>query len=271
MNLNVSEPVQLIVFLSSNALIQFSDGVQGLTLPGGSPQLSTAYRSGAAASGNVFSGVVPLANGRFTLLDATSGAASSHAQVIDFNGTTFTVRSSSGLPSVTSTGSRADVWLFQQEPFVHRSPGFVSSLGAPDWTDSVNGLPGATDVSSETDGGVTSGLGDPSASNLGAAPSAATFGLGNQYGSAISVFAYSPPRAAEPVLVTISPLRRFLQRSPPDPILHVTSEHRCQVSRQPSRFLARLFRAVRHYQQLLHRLLRDEHFRRSRQPAIRRL
>jgi hypothetical protein len=204
-NLNVSEPVQLIVFLSSNALLQFSDGVQGLTLPGGSPQLSTAYRSGAAASGNVFSGVVPLANGRFTLLDATSGAASSHAQVIDFNGTTFTVRSSSGLPSVTSTGNRADVWLFQQEPFVHRSPGFVSSLGAPDWTDSVSGLPAATDVSSETDGGVTSGLGNPSASNLGAAPSAVTFGLGNQYGSAISVFAYSPPRAAEPVIVTISP------------------------------------------------------------------
>jgi hypothetical protein len=48
-------------------------------------------------------------------------------------------------------------------------------------------------------------LGNPSASNLGAAPATSAFGLGNQYNSAISVFAYGTPHAADPVLVAISP------------------------------------------------------------------
>ncbi|HXR08169.1 MAG TPA: hypothetical protein VN765_12615 [Candidatus Acidoferrum sp.] len=202
---NLDEAVQQVVFLTDGALIQFGDGVQGLTLPAGSAVLSSKYQSGAGAAGNVFTGALPLTNGEFVLLDAAPGASSAHAQVIAFDGTTFTPRSGSNLPLLSSRNSRANVWLFQLEPFVNRAPGFVASLNAPDWADGVSGLPGAVQVASESDSGATSGLGNAATNNLGAAPGGAAFGFGNQYNPAISVFSFSAPHAAEPINVTISP------------------------------------------------------------------
>lgn len=186
------------------AIIQFGDGVQGLTLPGGSATLSAKYQTGAGAAGNGFVGVVPLTNGMFALLDAPPGATSSaHAQIIQCNGSTFTQLSASNLPGVSSRNTRANVWLFQLEPFVNRSPGFIASLNSPDWADGIIGLPGTIQVPTETDAGSTNGLGNISTNNLGS--TGAAFGLGNQYTPAISLFSYSAPRAVEFNPVTISP------------------------------------------------------------------
>jgi hypothetical protein len=191
---------------NGGAIVQFGDGVQTLTLPGGSPTLSAKYQTGIGSAGNVFAGVVPLTNGMFALLDAPAGATSStHAQVVQFDGTNFTQRSTSALPPVSSRQTRANVWLFQLEPFVNRSPGFVASLNSPDWADGVIGLPGAIQVPTESDTGVTNGLGNVSTNSLGTPPGGAAFGMANQYNPAISLFTYSAPHAAEPVQVTISP------------------------------------------------------------------
>ncbi len=188
------------------AIIQFGDGVQGLTLPGGSPALSAKYQTGAGAAGNGFVGVVPLTNGLFALLDAPPGGATSvHAQVLQFDGTSFTQISASNLPGVSSGNTRANVWLFQLEPFVNRSPGFIASLNSPDWADGVGGLPGTVQVPTEADAGSTNGLGNISTNNLGVPPTGSAFGLANQYSPAISLFSYSAPRAAETIPVTISP------------------------------------------------------------------
>jgi hypothetical protein len=210
LNVLLSEAVENVFTVSlgtnGSAIIQFSDGVQGLTLPGGSPALSAKYQTGTGAAGNVFAGVVPLTDGMFALLDAPAGAASSiHAQVINFDGTNFTQRSSSNLPSVSSRQTRANVWLFQLEPFVNRSPGFVASLNSPDWADGVIGLPGAIRIPTESDAGSTNGLGNVSTNNLGAPPGGSAFGIANQFNPAISLFTYSAPQAAAPVQVTISP------------------------------------------------------------------
>jgi WD40-like Beta Propeller Repeat len=209
LNVGLSEAVENVCFLANGtngaAIIQFNDGIRGLTLPNGSPLLSPKYQAGAGAAGNVFTGVVPLANGQFALLDAPAGAGSAHAQVVKFDGTNFTQLSASNLPLISSRTSRANVWLFQLEPFVNRSPGFIASLNSPDWSDGVGGLPGAIQVPTENDAGATNGLGSVSTNNLGAPPSGAAFGIGNQYQLAISLFSYSAPRAAEAIDVTISP------------------------------------------------------------------
>ena len=205
----LNDAVQNVFFLSNgangSAIIQFGDGLQGLSVPNGTAVLSSNYQAGAGAAGNVFTGVVPLGNGRLALLDAPPGAASAHAQILRFDGTNFTQLSTTSLPPISSRTSRANVWLFQLEPFVNRAPGFIASLSAPDWADGVIGLPGSVQVPTEADDGATNGLGNIATDNLGAAPSGAAFGIGNQYNPAISLFGYSAPRAADPVTVTISP------------------------------------------------------------------
>lgn len=210
-SVSFTEAVQQVVYVAlsaadGSAMIQFADGVQGMSLPGGLPSLAPAYRSGAGAAGNVFTGVVALGGGNFALLDAPPGSASSvHAQVVHFDGTSYTQRSSSNLPSLSSRATRANLWLFQSEPFVNRAPGFIASLNAPDWSDMVGGLPGAVTVSQESDGGTTSGLGNAVTNNLGPPPTGVAYGLPNQYRDVISVFSYAGPRPPEPVTVTISP------------------------------------------------------------------
>ncbi len=206
----VSEPIQGVFYenlgTNGSALILFSNGVQGLTLPGGSPVLTSIYGAGTGAAGNVFTGVVPLGNDTLTLLDAPPGGTSSvHAQVVQFDGANYTQLSSGNMPRTTTRKTRANVWLFQTEPFVNRQAGFVASFNTPDWSDGVSGLPGALTVSVQNDGGATSGLGTATADTLGAPPTGSAYGLPNQYNAAISLFSYASPQSAEPVTVTISP------------------------------------------------------------------
>ena len=204
------EAIQQLVYLDGNgdgsALVQFGDGVAALRLPGGAPVLSAAYRTGAGTAGATFTGLVPLAAGNFALFDAPGGdPTSAHTQVLHFNGTSFSQVSASSLPPLTSRGTRANVWLFQAEPFVNRSAGFVSSLNAPDWTSAISGLPGGLAAEVESDGGASAGLGHPVAANLGTPPAGAAYALPNQYRDVISLFSLGSPRPPEPVTITILP------------------------------------------------------------------
>jgi Tol biopolymer transport system component len=188
------------------ALIQFSDGVQALQFSGDTPSLAAVYRAGMATTNNGFTGLVPLANGQFVLLDAAAGSiASTHAQVVKFDGTNFTQIGVSGLPPTTSRSTRANVWLFQNEPFVNSNPSFIASFSSPDWSDGIINLLGTIAVTTETDAGAGAGLNSAVTNNLGATPPGANYAVANQYRDVISVFSYAAPRAAEPVVVTISP------------------------------------------------------------------
>jgi hypothetical protein len=205
-----SEPVRQVFYLAlgsnGTAVLLYADGAQGLELPGGAPVFSAKYTAGLGAAGNTFTGIAPLANGQFALLDAPGGSvASAHEQVVQFDGVTFTQRSATNLPSLSTRSTRANVWLFQLEPFVYRNAGFIASVSAPDWSDSVSGLPAALSAVTEADAGTNAGLGNAASSSLGAPPTGATNGLPNQYNPAISVFSYSAPQAAEPVSILISP------------------------------------------------------------------
>jgi hypothetical protein len=208
-SLVTTEPVKNIFYDASPAgafLMEFSDDVQAVTFAGDTPVAGSLYRSGLAGANNVFTGIVPLANGQFALLDAAAGApASAHAQVVNFDGISFTQISASTLPSISSRTTRANVWLFQTEPFVNRDAGFVASFALPDWSDFISGLPGTFSVVEETDAGSASGLGDISTNSPSAPPPGGNYGLANQIADGISVFSYAPPRATEPVTITISP------------------------------------------------------------------
>ena len=187
------------------AIIHFRDGIQGLRVSGGTPVLASLYQSGLGAAGNVFTGVVPLGNGRFALLDAPAGAISTtHAQVVEFNGSSYTQRTNSNLSPLSTRTTRANLWLFQQEPFVTSGATFIGSLNAPDWSSVPSGLPASLSARVETDGGSSSGLGSPSVNSLGTPPPGSAFGLPNQYRDDISFFSYAPGRL-EPLAITISP------------------------------------------------------------------
>jgi hypothetical protein len=207
---SLSEAVQRVFYVSTGsdgvAVLQFGDGVQGLTLPGGSAVLSAAYRSGGGSAGNVFTGIVPLGSGNFALLDAPLGrGTASHAQVVHFNGTTFTQVSAGNLPALSTRSTRANVWLFQAEPFVSNDPGFISSLNAPDWSITATNSGGALSALAVTDGGPALGLQNPSPDTLGPSPAGAAWAVPDQYRDYISLFTYASPRPPEALNVSISP------------------------------------------------------------------
>ncbi len=206
---NVSEPIEGIFYLSlsngGSAMIEFTNGIEAMSVSNSLITFSSLYTNGAQA-GNVFSGVVPLGSGQFALLDAPPGDLSSvHAQVVSFNGHSFTQLSSGNMPAISARNTRANIWLFESEPFVNRYPGFVASLNSPDWTDSATNLPSTVTVTTETDGGPTNGLGSPMTASLGAAPAGSSNALVNQYSPAISLFSYAGPQPPQPVTVAISP------------------------------------------------------------------
>jgi hypothetical protein len=209
----LAEAVKNIFYLPSDAgtfLVEFSDGIQAVNFSGDIPVAGNVYRSGLADTNNVFSGLVPLANGQFVLLDSAAEASpSTHAQVVKFDGTNFTQISSSTMPAIATRSTRANVWLFQTEPFVNPDPGFVASFASPDWSDLIGGLPGAFSIVDETDAGTATGLGNVSTNSPGTPPTGANFGLANQVADGISIFSYASPRAAEPITITISPPAGF--------------------------------------------------------------
>ena len=186
-------------------VVQFGNGAVCVR-PGGTDQLQLSAGLGLGAAGNVITGVVPLGAGKFALLSGGSNSfASAQAQVFTKGDGGYVQTSSSPLPRTTSNGTRANIWLFANEPFVNSNPLFVASLHGGDWITSLSGLPGSVSIVAETDRGATNGLGNPAPQTLSSPSLNATYGLANQYHPAISLFTYSGVRSAEPVLITISP------------------------------------------------------------------
>ena len=205
-----SSPIKRVFYIDEGtngfAVIHFGDGVVGARPSGPNDQLQPVYNFGSGSAGNVPTAVVPLGPGKFALLLGISNTVSSaQAQVFTKSGTNYVQTSSNALPATTLNGTRANLWLFANEPFVSGNPTFIASLHAGDWIRSITGLPGSISVVTESDGGVTNGLRNPTPQSLSSPSLNATFGLVNQYHPSISLFSYSAPRAAEPVLITISP------------------------------------------------------------------
>ena len=159
-------------------IVQFGDGAIGVRPASDSDELKVTYGFGVGAAGNVITGFAPLGIGKFAWLSGGSNTFSSaQARVFTKSGSDYVQTSASALPATTSSATRANVWLFANEPFANAQPGFVASLNGGAWITAVSGLPGAVSVVAETDRGATNGLGGLMSRNLGPAPNNAAYGI----------------------------------------------------------------------------------------------
>ncbi len=209
-SLNFTQAVQKIYYVAENgdgsAFIQFGDGIQGVKLRDGAWLFAPKYSTGGGATGNVFTGIADLEDGRFALLSAPLGTLISvQARVMTFDGTNYTQISSNNLSPLTTRNTRATVWLFQTEPFTNTAAALLGSVNAPDWSSGIISLSGPISVRVENDSGAASGLGSATTNNFGNAPSGTTYALANQYRNDISFFSYTPPRSPEQFAITIAP------------------------------------------------------------------
>ncbi|MBI1839763.1 MAG: chitobiase/beta-hexosaminidase C-terminal domain-containing protein, partial [Verrucomicrobia bacterium] len=184
--------------------VRFGDGeVSGFRPPvGDDGPLQASYRLGIGPAGNV----VPLGTGKFAFVIGDSNSmASVQASVFTKTAGGYVQTSSAALPSITGSGTRANLWFFNKEPFVNAEPGFIASLNGGGWTTALSALVGVVRARIESDQGVSIGLGSPGTNSFGQAPSGGSFTLANQFHPAISLFSYSAPRAADPARLALSP------------------------------------------------------------------
>ena len=185
-------------------VVRFGDGsVSGLRPPVGTDgDLQLTPGLALDRTGHV----VSLGANKFVLLSGGSNAPVTVQATIFTKGLSgYSEASTSVLPPITSSATRANLWLFGSEPFVNAQPGFIASLNGGGWTTALTPVAGLLRVRSEMDQGTSLGLGKAGTNFLGAPPSGGSFSLANQYHPAISLFSYSAPRAPEASRLTISP------------------------------------------------------------------
>ncbi len=192
--------------ISGSLLVLFDDGQSAKLYDINASNQLVEKQTLLAASGESLTGLVPLGSGQFAVLSGTGGSTSStRFHFYRATGSQFVESASGDLPAISVSSTRATVLLFDREPFVASQPAYVGSFAGGDWVTGVSSLPASITVTAETDRGSASGLGNPSSKSLGAAPSAARFGLPNQYHPAISFFSLKSASGAEPISVGVTP------------------------------------------------------------------
>jgi hypothetical protein len=160
-----------------------------------------------APPGESFSGAVAFANGSFMTLSAPVGTkGSSHFQTYNLSGAKYAAGQNGSLPALTVLSSSANIFQFETEPFVSKSPNLLRTLNAGDWTSQFNGaaLP-QLGVTVESFASSVNGLDNPTPTSLGTANPLTHFGLVNQYVPPLSLFSVSRPVGDEVADVKISP------------------------------------------------------------------
>lgn len=158
----------------------------------------------AVPAGDEFTGAIPLAGGNFKLFSGKSGI-SGRFHNFRLSGGAYTADGSGDLPGRNVLGTPANVFLFNEEPFVSLNPRLVASLNAADWSRSV-GLGGANvAVQAERFGSSAQGLDNPTARTLGPKPAGANRALANQFAESMSIASFQPAVGDEVEDITISP------------------------------------------------------------------
>jgi hypothetical protein len=193
-----STPVRLLVLgtaAGSAARVYDFDGTNA-------PVLRQEF---AVPAGERYSGAVATDGGGFKLF--TSGDVDQPSQRFysyRFSGGVHSADGSGELPSLNVWGTPANVFLFNEEPFVSLAPRLIASLNAADWSRSAT-VGGTIDAVAERFGGAAPGLDNPGARALGPRPPLANFALPNQFREAISVASLQPAAGDEVEDVFITP------------------------------------------------------------------
>ncbi len=190
----------------SRLLVLVNGGAEArvFTFDGGSSLTLTQVV--AAPNGAFFTGAFAGADGNFKLLSGTGGR-SAKSQDATFNGTEFVLSAPNALPAVKPFGVGANVFLFQNEPFVTAAPRLLISLNAADWSSQplLVGAPKQLTAQAESFGTVTQGLHGAASRDLGQVPATANFALANQVRSTISAASLRPAVGDEVADIVVSP------------------------------------------------------------------
>jgi len=156
--------------------------------------------------GETFSGAFPFPDGNFKLLSGIGGRSANFHDAT-FDGAQFNISSSGTLPAVKPFGIAANVFLFENEPFVSGAPRLLISLNAADWSSQpiIAGNPKTLTTMAEGFGTATQGLHSAALRNLGTVPNEVNHALPNQYREPISLATMRPAIGDEVLDVTVSP------------------------------------------------------------------
>jgi hypothetical protein len=155
----------------------------------------TLLQTLTAPAGERFNAALDL--GADKLLFTTSppgGGASTRFQQFNHDGSAWVAGAAGDLRPLGELAGRANVLLFQNEPFVNEFPNLLKTLQAGDWSSGLQlaGNPPSVTVQAATYGGATQGIGAGTATALGTAPAGTAFGLVNQHAPFLSIMSYSP-------------------------------------------------------------------------------
>lgn len=150
-----------------------------------------AYDLSPTAGGLNYSSAMQTGDERFMLLTADQQTGTSLlAELFEHDGSKFVGTGAYALPEVSFRRGRANVFTFENEPFIDPNPRRLQALSAGDWSTGggFNTGPLRIVAKFETDQGLPEGLGNTDAADLGYAHIDAQHILVNQAGDAYSVY-----------------------------------------------------------------------------------
>ena len=149
--------------------------------------------------------------GRLALNSGVNGI-SAHATSYLKSGSNWVAQVTMELPALNHGGTFANVFLFEQEPFVEPQARLVARLNAADWSTNATVAAGKVSARAQTLGNSVQGLRGSNLRDLGDAPGSAHYSLVNQYRPAISLHSRQAARGEEEVTANITPAAgRYLQ------------------------------------------------------------
>ena len=142
--------------------------------------------------------------GRFSLNSGSGGRSERLTPYLKI-GADWVAQTTENIPPVSTGDNTANVFLFEQEPFVDPQARLVARLNAADWSTLASLTSGTANAQSQAFGGPTEGLTGNQTRSLGKVPAQAHFALVNQYRPQISLHSRQPARGVDVVNVTVAP------------------------------------------------------------------
>jgi hypothetical protein len=155
-----------------------------------------------------FTGLADLGGGNWTALSGNGSGRTTDYKTWLSSGGTYIPGTGGALPEINPYSGVANVLLFAGEPFVNANARVLKGLKSGDWSSGLilaGGPPPNVTVTTESYAGMSNGLKNPTAVNLGASPVGTTHGLVNQYTNPISIFSRRSALGDIPAEVAIAP------------------------------------------------------------------
>lgn len=222
---HVSEPVSGSYSLAPGSDFNLGVSLEQLAVVDAAPpQLLAVINGGANAWVFDFDGtnfpayrqsLTPPAGEKFTLatvgpggrlvLNSGTGGISQHLTPYLKSGTNWAAQTTEAIPAISHGDNTANVFLFEQEPFVNPQARLVARLNAADWSTNASLAGGAASAQSQSFGNAAQGLTGSQTRSLGNVSALAHYVLVNQYRPQISLHSRQPARGEDKVNVTVNP------------------------------------------------------------------